>query len=70
MPRIPHGRPATGYFVAAFQPTDLPSPPILTGPYQSSTDFCRGRKTEAAAQQAHFQATWQFSDVSLAVEDL
>ena len=36
-----HGRPATGYFVAAFQPTDLPSPAILTGPCQSSTDHCR-----------------------------
>jgi hypothetical protein len=36
----PHGRPATVYFVAAFQPTDLPSPPILTGSCQSSTDYC------------------------------
>jgi predicted Zn-dependent protease len=30
----------------------------------------QGRKTEAAAQQAHFQAAWQFSDVPVAVEDL
>ena len=44
-----HGRQATGYFVAAFQPTDLPSPPILTGPYRSSTDFCRDAKRPADA---------------------
>jgi Flp pilus assembly protein TadD len=30
----------------------------------------QGRKTEAAAQKAHFQATWRFSDVPVAVEDL
>jgi Flp pilus assembly protein TadD len=30
----------------------------------------QGRKAEAAAQKAHFQAAWQFSDVPVAVEDL
>jgi predicted Zn-dependent protease len=30
----------------------------------------QGRKTEAAAQKAHFQATWKFSDGPVAVEDL
>ena len=44
-----HGRQATVYFVAAFQPTDLPSPSILAGPCQSSTDYCRsaGRPADA-----------------------
>jgi hypothetical protein len=44
-----HGRQATVYFVAAFQPTDLPSPPILTGPCQSSTDYCRSAERPADA---------------------
>jgi predicted Zn-dependent protease len=30
----------------------------------------QGRKAEAAAQKARFQAAWQFSDVPVAVEDL
>lgn len=30
----------------------------------------QGRKAEAAAQKAYFQAAWQFSDVSVALEDL
>jgi len=30
----------------------------------------QGRKAEAAAQKAHFQVAWQFSDVPVAVEDL
>jgi hypothetical protein len=44
-----HGRPATGYFVAAFQPTDLPSPHIVTGPWPSSTDYCRAAERPANA---------------------